>query len=273
MSREGRGRRASAKAARVEEQIHSAAPEALRELLAEEALNEDLALALLRRRDLPGAVLEELSGHRVVRQSRRVLLGVVGHPRTPRHVSLPVARHLYTFELMQLALTMGIAPDVRRMVEDLLVSRLETLAAGERLTLARRGSGRVAAALLLDAETRVMQAALVNPYVTEAAIVKALANDDAPAALVEAVCRHEKWSRQRDVRLALLRKEATPLARAITFAESLPTNALRDVLHYSQLPAAVKAYLLGQLERRKRKQPVHPRRSPDGSLPGALGGK
>jgi hypothetical protein len=248
----GSSSRRSGKKATPEDPMRSASVEVLRTLAADAALNEDQALALLQRRDLPSAVLDELSHNRITRKNRRVLLALVGHPRTPRHVSLPIVRHLYTFELMQVALTPGIAPDLKIMAEDVLTGRLDTLAEGERTALARRASARVAAALLRDSETRVMQAALLNPYLTEAALVKAVAGDDASPALVEAVCRHTKWSRQRDVRLALLRKEATPLAHAILFAASIPARDLRDVLAYSKLPEHVKSYLLTQLERRKK---------------------
>ena len=67
-----------------------------------------------------------------------------------------------------------LAADVKLAVEDVLVSRLTTLSAGERLTLAKRSSGRVAAALLQDTDKRVIPAALNNPYLTETLVAKAL---------------------------------------------------------------------------------------------------
>jgi len=33
-------------------------------------------------------------------KSRKVKLALVQHPNTPRHVSIPMLRHLLTFELM-----------------------------------------------------------------------------------------------------------------------------------------------------------------------------
>src|SRR4029079_11791883 len=72
-------------------------------------LTEDLALLLLNRRDLPPPVLEDLSRNSATMRHRKVIMAVVSHPRTPRHVTLPISRHLYTFELMQLALTPAVA--------------------------------------------------------------------------------------------------------------------------------------------------------------------
>lgn len=235
---------------RLEELIHSHDPDILRSVAATPRLTEELALSLLTRRDLPHQAIEALAKNGVVMKHRKVIVAVVAHPRTPRHVSMPITRHLYTFELMQIALTPGIAVDVKVSVEEALIARMESISSGERLSLAKRGSTRVAAALLHDPEERVMQATLENPYMTETWIVKALLSDEAPLPLVHAVCRHVKWSLRRDVQVALLRNDKTPLASAIAISEKLPSNILRDVLHISRLEANVKAYLLKLIERR-----------------------
>src|SRR5437763_2166449 len=177
-------------------------------------MTEDLALTLLGRRDLPELALEALARNPAAMKSRKVLNALVRHPRTPRHVTIPITRRLFTFELMELALTPALAADLKMVAEDALASRLETVSLGERIALARRASARVAAALLLDAEARVSETALENARVTEANIVRALLDRDAPAHFVAAVCRHQKWRVRQEVRRALLRAEHTPLAQA-----------------------------------------------------------
>lgn len=235
---------------KLEALIHEHSTEVLVQAAADARLTEELALALLGRRDLHGSVLEAVSKNAAVMKHRKVINAVVAHPRTPRYVALPIARHLYTFELMQIALTPGVAADLKMAAEEAIVARLETIASGERLALAKRSSGRVAAALLLDAESRVIEAALVNPQMTEAWIVKALMKDEQPQALVEQVARHPKWSLRREVQLALLRNDKTPLARVLQFAQNLPSGALRDILKHSRLTASVKMYLLKELDDR-----------------------
>jgi hypothetical protein len=106
----------------------------------------------------------------------------------------------------------------------------------------------VAAALLLDKESRVWQTALGNPRLSEPAIVKALLRPAASPAFVKAVCQHAKWSVRPEIRMALLRNEYTPLARALEFARRLPPAQLRDILHASRLPEKVKTYLRRDLE-------------------------
>ena len=213
-------------------------------------LNEDLALALLKRAELAPEVLEALSKNSNVMKSRKVKLALVSHSRTPRHVSLPLVRHLFTFDLMRVALTPVVPADIKFAADEVLINRLETLSSGERLTLARRGSGKVAGALLADKETRVMTTALENSRLTEAAIIKALTRQDATIPFVESVSRHPKWSVRREVRVALLRNSKTPITRALEFARSLPASMLREILNGSHLSANIQAYLRRELNQR-----------------------
>ena len=221
---------------------------------ADASLGEEAALAILRRPDVPASVLEQLGKNGNVLKHRKVKLALVEHPKTPRHVSVPLVRQLYTFDLMQVALTPVVPADVKLAADEALCNRMETVSSGEKLTLAHRASGRVAGELLLDAEVRVMQAALQNSRLTETAIVHALMRPEAPAALVEAVAHHPQWSLRREVRLALLRNEKTPMARVVEFARGIPAGELREILQGSQLPGNVKAFLMTDLEKRDGKR-------------------
>src|SRR5216684_837270 len=236
------------------------APPASADLLraaADPALIEDFALALLKHPGLPLEVLEQLAKNASVLKSRKAKIALASHPKTPRHV--PLARQFYTFDLMRVALSPGVPADVKVAADDVLISRLKTVTIGERLTLARRASGRVAAALLLDVETigtkiidaktaaretRVMLAALENPRLTEALVINSVLRTAASAALVHAVAQHAKWSCRREIRAALLRTEYLSLARALEFSHEIPTPLLHELLSASHLPAEIKDQLL-----------------------------
>ncbi len=251
---------------------------------ADPALTEDLALALLKRADLPPEVLEQLAKNAHALKGRKVKIALASHPHTPRHVSVPLARQFYTFDLMKVALSPSVPADVKVAVDNVLISRLKAVTVGERLTLARRASGRVAAALLLDVEgmdgkiiadkmiavktkggkskdgkiiaakinhaeavshqTRVMQTALENPRLTEALVINSVLRPAASAALVHAVARHAKWSPRREVRAALLRTAHLSLARALEFSREIPASRLQELLASSHLPEKIKDQLL-----------------------------
>lgn len=238
------------------------------------ALTEDFALALLKRSDLPAEVLEQLTKNVSALKSRKVKIALASHARTPRHISVPLARQFYTFDLMKVALSPGVPADVRVAVDDVLISRLKTVTVGERLTLARRASGRVAAALLLDVadesvktgdarsirakiktktktmnaraasrQPRVMQTALENPRLGEVMVINSVLRPNASAALVHAVSRHAKWSRRKEIRAALLRTECLSLARALEFSQEITAPKLDELLANSRLPTKIKDLL------------------------------
>jgi hypothetical protein len=239
--------------AQLDQLIHDSDPEVLTAVAGDVRLTEDLALALLERRDLPRQALERMHKHKSLARVRKVQLALVMHPHTPRHVSVPIIRHLYAFELMQVALLPSVVADVKRAAEETLIGRLATVSSGERFTLAKQSSGRVAAALLRDKEARVMQAALDNPQMTEVWIVKALKAEAGTEFLAPAASRHGKWSHRNDVKAALLANKHTPLARLRDIAQDLPLSALRDLLRNARPAPNVKKELLSVLEKRTRK--------------------
>lgn len=226
--------------------VHPAAPtlsmDTSQDSLNSESAGEDQALSLLKQADLAAQTIEELSKNPALLKSRKVRLAIVGHPRAPRHVSLALLRQLFTFDLMQVALLPTVAGDIKKAAEDALINRLESVTLGERLSLARRSSGRVASVLLGDKETRVTSEALENPRLTELLILRAL-NDDASQHLVHSVCQHPKWSTRREIRSALLRSEHIPLSLAFEFMGEITPELRDEILHSSRLSADAKAYL------------------------------
>jgi hypothetical protein len=214
-------------------------------------LTEDEILALLERRDLLPETIEDVSRNTAARKSRKACVALAAHPHAPRQLALRLIRQFYTFDLMRFSLHPTVAADLKRVAEQHLIARLTSVTLGERLTLARRGSQAVAAALLLDKESPLSRTALENPRLTEGAVIKALMRPNSPAAFVELVCHHPKWSVRREIRLALLRSPYTPFARALEFASTLPPPLLRDILHTSRLPEKIKVYLRNNLKERK----------------------
>ena len=232
-------------------------------IAADPSLSENAALGLLKRPELPADVIEQLAKNANALKSRKVKIALTGHAHGPRHVSVPLARQLYTFDLMKVALSHSVPADVKIAVDDVLIARLSAVTTGERLTLARRASGRVAAALLVDATaagktsdnelrdaetvaraSRVTHAALENPRLTESLVINSVLRPAASTGLVDAVARHPKWSCRREIRVALLRTEYLSLARALEFGREIPAALLQEIVGSSRLPAEIKDQLL-----------------------------
>jgi hypothetical protein len=208
------------------------------------SLTEDLALQLLKQPELPSGVFERLQKNSAVINSRKVRLRLLSHPKTPRHISLPMLPHLFTFDLMQVALQPAVAPDIKVAAENALIHRLDKLSSGEKLALARRASGRIAETLLSDSEVRVVGIALENARLTEASVIKTIAMQDSSRDLINAVSHHPKWSLRLEIRTALLRNRHTPEGKAREFAADLSADRLREILRDSELPDDIKARLM-----------------------------
>src|SRR5271167_4055024 len=233
-NKKSEGRILAAAEVAPETQVRSASGDLLL-TAADSALTEDLALALLKHADLHPDCLEQLAKNANALKSRKVKIALASHPNTPRHVSVPLTRQFYTFDLMKVALSPSVPADVRVAVDDVLISRLKAVTVGERLTLARRASGRVAAALLLNIE--IADSKIIDRKISDAKTA-------ASVALVQAVARHGKWSRRKEIRAALLRTAHLSLARALEFSREIPVALLQDILASSRLPARIKDHLL-----------------------------
>ncbi|HEV2699594.1 MAG TPA: hypothetical protein VGU90_16495 [Terriglobales bacterium] len=193
-------------------------------------LNEDQALSLLKTSDINANTLAEVARNPATLKRRKVMLALVSHSRTPRHISIPLLRRMFTFDLMQVTLTPAVAADIKRAAEEQILLRSESLSLGEKISLARRGPGRVAAALLNENDTRVVSVALDNARLLEASVVRAIMKPDAAQLVYDLVSEHPKWSQRREVQIALLRSEKTPLERAKEFALHFSPEFLQEIV-------------------------------------------
>jgi hypothetical protein len=137
---------------------------------------------------------------------------------------------MFTFDLVQVAVMPAVAADIKRAAEEQVLVRLESLPAGQKISLARRGPGRIAAELLAESDPRIASVALDNGRLVEAAVVAALMKRDTPALLYRLVGEHPKWSLRREVQVALLRSEKTPLERARQIAMHFSNETLSEIL-------------------------------------------
>jgi len=210
-------------------------------------LTEALALALLQRRDLPAMAIEALARNQFAVKHRKVLVGMSQHSHTPRHIVLPVLRRLFAFELLEVAIAPSVAADVKLIAEELLINKIETLSLGERISLARRASSGVAGALLHNGERAVIEAALQNPRMTEANILKSFNSADMPQLLLAMISEHPKWSLRREIQIATLRRKETSDALVARIAARLPKPVLYELLKQIRFPERRQELLRGLL--------------------------
>jgi hypothetical protein len=222
-------------------------------------LQESDLLRLLQRKDLPQEVLRELAQHKSLRRSYSAQLALVRHPRTPRLVSLPLMKFLYVFDLLRVAQTPGVPTDVKIVAEETILKKLTAMPRGERISIARRGTGRLAAELLLSPDLELIRAALDNPYLTEGHLLKLLAREGLHHAVVEQLSAHPRWSHRYHLRLGLIRHPLTPLARVLEFLPDVAITDLREVCLDRRMLPQVRKYINAHCTARLNKQRRVPR--------------
>jgi len=232
------------------ERVRAGSPEALRELVNDPALSDGQAVLLLARKDLPGELIEELSQRKSLLKTYAVKKALVLHPLTPRLVSLRLLRDLYLMDLVQLTLTPGALAELKRNAEAQLLTRLPQLPLGQKITLARRGPGRVAGELLSEGHPQVLRIVLDNANLSEAHVLKALAKVKLEPRVADAVARHPKWSSTYNVRLALVRQPAATLSTVLAYLPELTVSDLKELTAPGIVPENLRRYLQAEIQRR-----------------------
>jgi len=232
--------------------LHHHEAEVLLALLDNPALGETQLCLLLDRKDLPTEVLEEVARRKSLLKNYRVKRALAFHPRTPRLASLRLIRELYLMDLVHLTLLPGTSAELKRNAEEQLVARLPQLPLGQKITLARRGTARVAGALLAEGHTQVLSVVLDNPGLTEAQVLKALSRERLPVGVVKAVAQHRKWSHTYNVRLALVRHPSSTLSTILAYLPELTVSDLRELAAPGIVSENLRKYLLAEIQQRVR---------------------
>jgi hypothetical protein len=99
----------------------------------------------------------------------------------------------------------------------------------------------------------IVNAALSNPNLTEAQVLRVLAKDKLAPIVTRSVAQHEKWSHMYNVRIALLRQPSTTLATVLAFLPELTVADLRALAAPGILPENLSHYLQAEIHSRLQK--------------------
>jgi len=259
----------------ISKQLLSGSEDIVRSLIDNPHFNESNVCALLERKDLTGALLEDIANRKTWVASYRVRRALAAHPHTPRLVAVRLLRDLHLMDLLRISSLPSSSGELRRLAEERVLVQLPQLPMGQRLMLARRASARIAAGLILQGPEQVARVALDSAFLNESQLLKTLAKQSLPAQTVAAVARHAKWSKQVNVRLALLRHAHTTVECVAAFVPDLPRREIEDLLGLPSLPGSIRARLRGELARRERpsgKEKMHDSRRRDAKGNRNLGG-
>ena len=224
-----------------------------------EPIEEQVLVAVLRRA-VPGRFLELVATTEPWSERPRILARVVLNARAPRALSLRLISQLAWRELADVAATAWVPGAVRLRAEALLRDTLRDLRVGDRITLARMATPTVLPLLVVDEDSRVIEAALLNPRLREEDLLTAVSREDVPRALLEASVSSPRWTESYALKLALVLQKRTPLSVALHQIRSLVPRDLKRVAEARDLRPVVCAAARGVLDKGGDSDLPNPRR-------------
>lgn len=225
--------------------------ELIKTLLHNPNLTDDHLQALLKRRDLPEELLRLIYRHRQQNLSHKLMLALVKNPATPGSLVRNLMPNLRLFELVDLCFMPGVTPDQKVVAERAILVRLPTTPLGNKITLARRASAAIVAALLKEGDSRTTEACLNNPRLKEAAVFQFINSPAATATTISVVARHSRWKQRPNLQLAILGNRQTPAVWYTLWLPKLPPFALNRLASSRRLSLQQKELVKTELKRRE----------------------
>jgi hypothetical protein len=232
------------------EEISQANANALLEILDDPRLDDEHICILLARKDLPADFLSEFARRRELLHGYPVIRAMAFHPNIPRKIALRLLRELHLMDLMKLSQAATAAPDLQRSAEEHLIARLPHVTLGQKIALARQSSARILAALIIEGNIQIVEPAVENPRLTEAQVLKLLARDKLPLAIVPAFCRSSRWTSVPNVALALLRYPHTPPEAATKILPHVPSADLRALVQTKTVSQILRHHIQREIAHR-----------------------
>jgi hypothetical protein len=193
-------------------------------------LLEDEALAVLDHPYVTPAILQTIAQNERLVGYYSVRLRLVAHRSTPRAHAVKFIFYLFWPDLLRLSTDVKVPAPVRRAIETQLLIRLEKLALGEKIAMARLCSHALIRALLFDAEPKIFQALLINQRLREDDLLFLASSTQATIEHLVLLAGDPKWSYRYAIRKALVMNPRTPRATAASQLRYLSRRDL-DLIH------------------------------------------
>jgi hypothetical protein len=216
---------------KMEPQIKALSRDALAAFVAENLSHvfEEEALAILENAYVTPAICQQIARSQRLTSFYSVRLRLVAHRLTPQAHAVKLIHYLYWFDLLRLSVDVKVPPTVRRAIDQRLLTNVNRLTPGERVSSARRCNGTLAKALMFDPELNVFEALLTNPRLREEDLVVLASSPRATPEQLRMLASDRKWSHRYAIRKALVLNPLTPRAAAASQLRHLRRADLREI--------------------------------------------
>jgi hypothetical protein len=233
--------------------LQSAPPAYLQGAIENPALSEEHLLEILRNPGAPAHLLQRIGLETSWTRSYAVKAGLVNHPSTPSATCLHLVNFLFWRDLVKVADNFRLRAPLRRAAENLLRDRLQDLALGERITLARIAGRGIINALRNESNEMVVSALLNNPRVVEEDLLLLCNRSHSPKVL-STIGQASRWRARPSVRMALARNPHTPLVLSVSLLQGLNEEDLKDLSMRADLVQALRQAATRILHERRMKR-------------------
>jgi hypothetical protein len=232
--------------------LPSAPPTYLEGALTNPGLGPAQVPLLLKNPGLTAHMIQRISRNRSWMKVYETKAAVVLHPRTPRAVAMNFVAFLWWRDLVRVVDRTVLAPPLRRTAERLVGVRLQELALGEKIALARIASRGIINTLRRDGSPMVIKALLQNPRLIEEAALSIANHPSTTPGVLRVLAEDSRWSTRPAVQKAIARNPETPSQVALRIVRRLGANDLKEMARAARVPALVKVAAQRLLESRRR---------------------
>jgi len=208
--------------------------------MANPALAPDLLPILLKNPSVDGPLIFRISTHRAWLKPYEVKTAIVMHPKTPHVVAMHLMQFLWWRDLARVTDDAHLAPPLRRAAEKILTFRIQELALGEKITLARIASRGVINVLRQQDHPLVVRALLQNPRLLEEDVLAITSAGATPAGVLQTVAEDARFASRPAVQKAIVQHHGTPAATALRILHGLGAPTLKELAHAPHVPTLVK---------------------------------
>lgn len=130
-------------------------------------------------------------------------------------------------------------PPPGKTVERTLLQRLQTMTVAERIKLALHGNREARMLLLRDSNKLIRRFVLKNPRVNDDEVIAVAKNRSADDEVLRVIAESREWTKNYQVRLALVTNPKTPLVLAMRHLSSLYERDIRALAKSKNVSATI----------------------------------
>jgi hypothetical protein len=214
------------------------------------ALGPELLPIALKNRAVTAAFIQRVARSVSWLKVYEVKAALVLHPKTPRPIGMNLVRFLWWRDLARVADHAVLSPPLRRVAEMILAIRLQEMALGEKIALARIAPRGVMGVLRREQHPMVIRALLQNPRLVEEDALAIASTAGTPGPVLQALAEDSRFASRPAVRRAIVQNRETPLSTSLRIVQTLSTRALKELTHAPHVPQLVRVAAIRLVEAR-----------------------